>query len=127
MNKLIPLRRFRIETYFPKLLKACLIFSLLPAYSTISQAQDTAGEESGAILEEVVTIGTRVKGRTVTDSTVAVDVISGDALKRIGHSETARMIQNIAPSFNFNSNASRIWLTGSAFGESTSLSISNAC
>lgn len=104
MNKLIPLRSFKIETYFPKLLKACLIFSLLPAYSTISQAQDTAGEDSSAMLEEVVTIGTRVKGRTVTDSVVAVDVISGDALIRIGHSELARMIQNIAPSFNFNSN-----------------------
>lgn len=69
----------------------------------ISYAQDNSESRINPT-EEVVTIGSRVEGRTVLDTAVAVDVIGTETLERIGHTETARMIQAVAPSFNFNSN-----------------------
>lgn len=53
-------------------------------------------------IEEVITIGTRVKGRTVTETTVAVDIIDSEQISRnTGLFETGELLQRLAPSFNF--------------------------
>lgn len=53
------------------------------------------------ILEELVTVGTRNRSRTATETAVPVDVIGAGALRRNGYTQTGRLLQALAPSFNF--------------------------
>ena len=52
-------------------------------------------------LEAFVSTGSRFNDRTVTDSPVPIDVISGRELHQGGYNETSQMIQSLVPSFNF--------------------------
>ena len=54
------------------------------------------------IIEEVVTIGTRGKPRSVAQSLAPVDVISGDDFVNQGGIDTSDLLRNIVPSFNIN-------------------------
>ncbi|WP_286830713.1 MULTISPECIES: TonB-dependent receptor [Kordiimonas] len=58
-----------------------------------------------ASFEEIISIGTRVKGRTVAATSVPVDVLSSTALAFTGQTETGRMLQMLVPSFNFSSSS----------------------
>ena len=57
------------------------------------------------VLEEVVVTGTRTKGRSAADLPVPVDVLTAQALYNTGQTEVGRMLQSIAPSFNFSSSS----------------------
>ena len=50
---------------------------------------------------EVIVTGSRVANRTVADSPVPVDVISGEALTTGGSGETNTVLNALVPSFNF--------------------------
>ncbi|MEP6621399.1 MAG: TonB-dependent receptor [bacterium] len=52
-------------------------------------------------LETVSILGTRGEQRTVISAPVPIDVLSAADIQQTGRSETAQMIQAIAPSFNF--------------------------
>ena len=54
-------------------------------------------------IEKISVIGSRVSVRTVDDLPVAVDILTAEALTNTGQTEVGRMIQTIAPSFNFSS------------------------
>ncbi|HKH91716.1 MAG TPA: TonB-dependent receptor [Gemmatimonadaceae bacterium] len=54
-----------------------------------------------ATLEAVTTLGTRGQERTVIDAPAPIDVLSSAEIKATGRTETAQMIQAVAPSFNF--------------------------
>jgi iron complex outermembrane receptor protein len=54
-----------------------------------------------ATLEAVSTLGTRGEARSVIDAPVPIDVLSAADIKATGRTETAQMIQAVAPSFNF--------------------------
>ena len=54
------------------------------------------------VIEEVVTIGTRSKPRSVTQSIAPVDVISGDDFVNQGGIDTSNLLRNVVPSFNVN-------------------------
>jgi len=56
-------------------------------------------------LEEMVVVGTRVAGRSAEDLPVPVDTLSSEDLKRTGQTEVGRMLQSLAPSFNFSSSS----------------------
>lgn len=89
-------------------------------YSQVAAAQSAASNEAeDIILEEVVTIGTRSqKPRSVSDSTVPVDVISGEDFNAMG--STADLTDNLkaaVPSFT----ATPATGDGSAFVRPTSL------
>jgi iron complex outermembrane receptor protein len=58
-------------------------------------------QKSVATLEAISTLGTRGQARTVIDAPAPIDVLSGADIKATGRTETAQMIQAIAPSFNF--------------------------
>ena len=58
-------------------------------------------EKAVANLEAVATIGSRGQARTVIDAPAPIDVLSAADIKLTGRTETAQMIQAIAPSFNF--------------------------
>jgi iron complex outermembrane receptor protein len=58
-------------------------------------AQDDADE----VIEEVVTIGTRVKGRTAVDTAVPVDVFNRENLDSISSDDMLDTIEKLVPSF----------------------------
>jgi iron complex outermembrane recepter protein len=63
--------------------------------------RDVRLERSVTNLEQVAVVGTRAAERTVTKSPVPVDVFTSVDLKATGRTETAQMIQALAPSVNF--------------------------
>jgi iron complex outermembrane receptor protein len=77
--------------------------SLLLLTSSGAVAQQTA--DPNQLIEEVVTIGTRTKGRTAEDLPVPVDVLNSEMLANTGQTEVGRMLQSLAPSFNFSSSS----------------------
>jgi iron complex outermembrane receptor protein len=60
-----------------------------------------AGEE----IEEIVATGTRAPGRSAADLPVPVDSIDSDSMAATGQTEVGRMLQSLAPSFNFSSSS----------------------
>ncbi|MFU8877322.1 MAG: TonB-dependent receptor plug domain-containing protein [Wenzhouxiangellaceae bacterium] len=68
--------------------------------------QESEPDEVDRPEDAVVSIGTRVQGRTATETTVAIDVIGQEDLSRpTGLFETGEMLQRLAPSFNFSRTA----------------------
>lgn len=63
----------------------------------------TAQEE--AALEEVTVLGSRQAGRSAGDMPVPVDTLSAETLSNSGQTEVGRMLQSLAPSFNFPSSS----------------------
>src|SRR4029079_8517140 len=62
---------------------------------------DFAVRRSAATLEALTTLGSRGQERTVIDAPAPIDVLSSADIKTTGRTETAQMIQAVAPSFNF--------------------------
>lgn len=68
----------------------------------IQPPADTPAAEGEAIpQDQIIVTGTRRQDRTVADSPVPIDVISGDALQNSGFTETNRILRDLVPSFNF--------------------------
>lgn len=70
-----------------------------------SGVSTAANASESADIEEVTVIGTRAPGRSAEDLPVPVDVLSAEALEDTGQTEVGRMLQAIAPSFNFSSSS----------------------
>lgn len=63
--------------------------------------EDTQTENSITSQEAIIVTGTRRTDRTVADSPVPVDVISGEELLNSGTTETNKLLNQLVPSFNF--------------------------
>jgi iron complex outermembrane receptor protein len=75
-----------------------LVLVVAAIASAFSPATIAADEE----MEELITLGSRgTKPRSQVDSAVPVDVFSSEKLREFGQTETSRMLQMAAPSFNF--------------------------
>lgn len=85
-------------------MKAALIPVLLGAASQTALAQEAA-QVSEEEVEKIAIIGSRVTGRSADELPVPVDILSAEALANTGQTEVGRMLQAIAPSFNFSSSA----------------------
>jgi iron complex outermembrane receptor protein len=83
---------------FRKLALASLVASVSAGMASVS----ALAQEDSMMLEETVTVGTRGKPRSATDSTAAVDVISGDDFVNQGGVDTSNLLRNVVPSFNVN-------------------------
>ena len=72
---------------------------------TVTAGQNVAKDftigRAPTTLEAIAVTGTRAQERTVIKSPVPVDVLSAAELRSSGRTETAQMIQMVAPSFNF--------------------------
>lgn len=79
-------------------LSAIAISLALPVATPSATAQDS---DTDAAIEEVVVIGTRRRDRTVTDSTVPIDVLGTAELTSTGITETNQLLATLLPSFNF--------------------------
>ena len=63
-----------------------------------------AQESQSPRLEEVITIGTRIQGRTVTDTAVPVDVLSPQELKNVPSADISDVMSKLIPSFDIAAN-----------------------
>ncbi|MEW5248234.1 TonB-dependent receptor plug domain-containing protein [Microbulbifer sp. 2201CG32-9] len=73
--------------------------SLLAVAVAVAAGSSTAQEE---IIEEVITIGTRVEGRSASDSAAPVDVISAEEFVNQGDGDMSNLLRNVVPSYNVN-------------------------
>ena len=83
------------------LLSVLIVCVLAPVVS----AQETDPAEAVTKLEEIVVIGSRIEGRSITDSPVPVDLIKQEDMRNTGQLEVGRAIQRLIPSFNFSSSS----------------------
>jgi iron complex outermembrane receptor protein len=77
---------------------ACTIF--LATVAAGAQAQSPAPQDDP---DELLVVGTRSQGRTALDSPVPVDSFNFSSMSETGQTEVGRMLQALAPSFNFSS------------------------
>ena len=68
-------------------------------------AQDTAAIDEAPPESAIIVTGSRSTTRTVANSPVPVDVLSGEMLTEGGQVETNRILNKLVPSFNFPSPA----------------------
>ncbi|TMM43737.1 TonB-dependent receptor plug domain-containing protein [Colwellia ponticola] len=87
-----------------KSIPIALIPFLLSAASQTALAQEPA-QATETEVEKIAIIGSRVAGRSAEDLPVPVDILSAEALSNTGQTEVGRMLQAIAPSFNFSSSS----------------------
>lgn len=79
-------------------LGGALVALALPGYAQAQQA--SAGDQ----VEEVILVGTRMQGRTVTDTAVPVDVVSAEDLKTVASPDISDVLSNLIPSFDITAN-----------------------
>lgn len=84
-----------MKLFQPRITAIAVAMTAIGGFATPSFAQDAA-------LEEIVTIGTRGKPRSTTDSTAPVDVISASDFTAQGGVDSANLLRNVVPSFNVN-------------------------
>ncbi len=84
--------------------KSLLATSVTLATIAALTSHHSVAQGEQVILEETISLGTRSKtGRTLNDSPVPVDLINADDMASTGATEVGRMLQSLAPSFNFSS------------------------
>lgn len=72
---------------------------VLPGFMSVAQAQ---GQGSDEVIEEIVTTGTRRAARSVTESAVPIDVISGEDFISQGNTDMDALLRGAIPSYNVN-------------------------
>jgi len=80
-------------------------FCLLAVIAGIATPAQIAVAQDDEAIEEIIATGTRAPGRSAADLPVPVDSISSDTLATTGQTEVGRMLQTLAPSFNFSSSS----------------------
>ncbi|WP_445425771.1 MULTISPECIES: TonB-dependent receptor plug domain-containing protein [unclassified Alishewanella] len=69
---------------------------------TIAQQSNTSeNDEKAEKIEQIIVTGTRVAGRSVSDTAVPIDIISAENLTRAGSTELNQVLSTALPSFNF--------------------------
>jgi len=63
--------------------------------------EEAEGEAETGFGEEITVTGTRVQGRSALETPSPVDYISSAAIESVGAVETGKVLQLLAPSFNF--------------------------
>ena len=88
-------------------MKKTTLAALIPAL--LATGASTAAVDTEKKLENkpeaITVVGSRVSGRSADDLPVPVDILSAQALANTGQIEVGKMLQAIAPSFNFSTSA----------------------
>lgn len=93
----------RVNTTMKKTTIAALIPLVIGSTSQVALAEETVQAEDE--IESISVIGSRVPGRSSNELPVPVDILTAEDLANTGQTEVGRMLQAIAPSFNFSSSA----------------------
>jgi iron complex outermembrane receptor protein len=72
-----------------------------PAAFAQQESTEEASQEDSTELEAIVVTGTRVAGRTATETAVPVDIVAGEALTRGGSNEINQALSVALPSYTF--------------------------
>ncbi|MFN9738752.1 MAG: TonB-dependent receptor, partial [Pseudomonadota bacterium] len=72
-----------------------------PAAFAQQESTEDAADGEATELEAVVVTGTRVAGRTATETAVPVDIVAGEALTRGGSNEINQALSVALPSYTF--------------------------
>lgn len=72
-----------------------------PEEEAAEAAEAEAEEGPAGFGGEITVTGTRVAGRSAIDTPAPVDIIDQEAIRRSGATETGKILQLLAPSFNF--------------------------
>lgn len=75
--------------------------ALTLAVPALAMAQSQADSEEVRSLDTVVVTGTRVSGRTATETAAPIDIVSIETLERSGSTELNQVLSVALPSFNF--------------------------
>lgn len=67
--------------------------------------EPTTEKDAASPIEEIISLGSRWTGRTALQTPVPVDIINGQSMRSTGETETGRILQSLAPSFNFSSSS----------------------
>jgi iron complex outermembrane receptor protein len=78
-----------------------LVRDTVQAEAGASLSRDFRLNREALALQELAVVGTRAAERTSTDAPVPVDVLTAAEIRQTGRTETAQIIQALAPSFNF--------------------------
>ncbi|NRA60193.1 MAG: TonB-dependent receptor [Psychrobium sp.] len=85
---------------FKKTVVASLVATLALQMSlSVHAAEQKSADKK---IEVITTIGSRVSGRTDTESAAPVDIISQDTIANSGAGNTMDLLRKVAPSFNMN-------------------------
>lgn len=71
------------------------------APETLPTTTGPTAEEAPPADDTIIVTGSRFADRTVANSTVPIDVISGEQLNNGGYTETNKLLNQLVPSFNF--------------------------
>ncbi|HEY0282355.1 MAG TPA: TonB-dependent receptor [Rhizomicrobium sp.] len=77
---------------------ALVLASGSPVYA---QANTQVADARSETVETVIITGTHLQDRTLTNTPVPVDVLTGEELRQSGQSETTEILRQVAPSFSF--------------------------
>lgn len=83
----------------------CSVLALQLSLSTGAFAQESDSSTARSytnLLEEVITIGTRKKGRTALETTAPVDVFNSDSLAKSPSSDLNETLRTLVPSYSVN-------------------------
>lgn len=89
----------KIPKLFRVILPASAVLMFAPGFVPQAQAQAQQGAED-EVIEEIITTGTRRAERSAADSSVPIDVLSGEELQNMGTSDLDDMLRNTVPSYN---------------------------
>ncbi len=91
------------------ILAAGTILAALPAPAFAQDVAAAAADDTLPPEQQIIVTGSRSTTRTVENSPVPVDVLSGEAITEGGQTETNKILNKLVPSFNFPQPAIRIW------------------
>ena len=93
------MRTRRLTRWERPILVATLAAAILGPSASAASADQGAGEDADGLVEVVVTVGTRVRTRTVADTAVPVDVFRGDEVRRVNSSDLVDVLNTLIPSY----------------------------
>jgi iron complex outermembrane recepter protein len=86
---------------FVRNLLSLAVISCLAATAASAQQAATTTKDEGKTLDTITVTGSRSTNRSATETAVPVDIISREMIQATGATETGRLLQKLAPSFNF--------------------------
>ena len=85
------------------LLSSALALAITPvahAQPAAPESGSAEAEDGQGAAENIVVIGTRRKDRSITDSSVAIDVIAPESIATTGYSDVNDALRTLVPAFN---------------------------
>ncbi|GAB2928421.1 TonB-dependent receptor plug domain-containing protein [Rheinheimera gaetbuli] len=89
-----------MRNFKPATLSLALATALGAGHAYAQQA-DSADAAEDQQIEQIVVTGTRVAGRSVSDTAVPIDIVGAESLARSGSTELNQALSVALPSFNF--------------------------